>query len=227
MIPFDKWRDRGAKQSSYLIWRGLVTSIPVEWKEILIENTVNEEMLNECGVELAKKIINIKKVTQKVVKDVIRETKLLNTELICKVKFKSIHPEMNDNCIESSLTLARNLCLDNKIFEMQFKIMHRIIGTNKLLYKINKIESPACTHCHMYPETIEHLFYDCFIIKNFWFNLFELWNGNFHKNIHIEKFHVTFGLENDEDCNFDMENIFILYVKNIFINARWKKLCPE
>ena len=66
----------------------------------------------------------------------------------------------------------------NKIFElpfrvteeakfqwMQFQILHRIIATNKYLYKLKLIDSPVCSFCKQEVETIEHLFFECFCVK--------------------------------------------------------------
>jgi exonuclease III len=43
----------------------------------------------------------------------------------------------------------------------QYRIVHRIIGTNYLLYKMNISNSPLCTFCNNRDETIEHLFWYC------------------------------------------------------------------
>ena len=62
-----------------------------------------------------------------------------------------------------------NLKLNNHIKELHFKIMHSIIGLNKLLYKMKIIESPQCSFCALYDETIEIFFVDCLVVKTFWF----------------------------------------------------------
>ena len=51
---------------------------------------------------------------------------------------------------------------------MQFKILHRIIGVNKFLHTIKKSESPRCDFCQLQIESIEHLFFECPLIKTFW-----------------------------------------------------------
>ena len=44
---------------------------------------------------------------------------------------------------------------------LHFKIMHRIYGTNKYLFKINVTQSSVCTFCNDSIETIVHLFWSC------------------------------------------------------------------
>ena len=52
---------------------------------------------------------------------------------------------------------------DPKLQWFQFKINHRIIGTNHLLNKMGIKQDNICTFCQNEVETIEHLFYDCHI----------------------------------------------------------------
>lgn len=39
--------------------------------------------------------------------------------------------------------------------------MHRILPTNIFLCKIKVLDSPMCTFCREYKETLLHLFYEC------------------------------------------------------------------
>ena len=55
----------------------------------------------------------------------------------------------------------------------QYKILLRIIPTNKYLKVCNIIDNGSCYFCHSEVETIEHLFYLCPIVKELWVNLAE------------------------------------------------------
>ena len=50
----------------------------------------------------------------------------------------------------------------------QFRILHNILPTNSLLYKLGIVTSPLCSFCKDEAETVEHLFVDCDIAKQFW-----------------------------------------------------------
>ena len=43
----------------------------------------------------------------------------------------------------------------------QTRIIHRIIPTNSLLFKMKLIDTNSCTFCKRYEETILHLFHEC------------------------------------------------------------------
>ena len=44
---------------------------------------------------------------------------------------------------------------------LQYKIIHRILGTNAFLYKVGLLDSPLCSFCNRRPESISHLLWDC------------------------------------------------------------------
>ena len=57
---------------------------------------------------------------------------------------------------------------DTKLRWLQYRINHRILGTNYLLKKMNKNDSALCTFCNEKEETITHLFWECQYIEHFW-----------------------------------------------------------
>lgn len=58
----------------------------------------------------------------------------------------------------------------------QIRIANRILTTNKSVSKFITEQSPLCSFCNLEDETIEHLFYDCSIIKLFWGKLSQAFN---------------------------------------------------
>ena len=56
---------------------------------------------------------------------------------------------------------------DNSIIWLQYRILHRILGTNEYMFRIKKRVSSQCNICNDFPETILHLFTECRLIKQF------------------------------------------------------------
>ena len=54
---------------------------------------------------------------------------------------------------------------DSTLQWFQFRIIHRIIGSNYLLYQINYKSSAECSFCHSVTETIEHFFGNANMLK--------------------------------------------------------------
>ena len=48
---------------------------------------------------------------------------------------------------------------------LNYKIIHRILGTNKLLFFAKKKDNPFCSISNFEPESLEHQFYYCHYIK--------------------------------------------------------------
>ena len=54
--------------------------------------------------------------------------------------------------------LIHNTTLDTKARMFQYKVLHNILYTNKMLLKFGKVTSPRCSFCKLHDETIMHFF---------------------------------------------------------------------
>jgi hypothetical protein len=59
----------------------------------------------------------------------------------------------------------------SKLRWFQYRIIHRILGTNSLLYEINQKPNDKCSFCLEEVETIEHIFWLCNKISKLWEDL--------------------------------------------------------
>ena len=118
---------------------------------------------------------------------------------------------------------------DNKVKAFQFKILHRIIGVNYLLYKMSKVPSNKCDLCYMYPETIEHLFFECFEAKKFWFDLLHEWNNYKGTNLELSQRDVILGYQiEDQTAALDINLLLSMGKKYIYMcKIGHSTLCPE
>ena len=57
---------------------------------------------------------------------------------------------------------------DNFLIWFQYKIIHRLTGTNLKLYKMKKSDTSVCGLCQEYDETFLHLFIQCPKSIEFW-----------------------------------------------------------
>ena len=79
----------------------------------------------------------------------------------------------------SSITDWKNICqlpgrvtLDTRTRAFQYKILNRILYTNRILYKMNLVSSPMCTFCGDHEETLEHFQSAVPTPKSFGFHFF-------------------------------------------------------
>ena len=90
------------------------------------------------------------------------------------------------------------------------RILHRILATNDLLLKCGINQDNLCTFCKRFPEKIEHLFWYCNTIMEFWENI-ENWI--YEKNqylVNIDKKRAIFGICNQNEFNKPINYILIL-----------------
>jgi hypothetical protein len=107
-------------------------------------------------------------------------------------------------------TLPAKSCLDTKTREFQFKILHRIVFTKKLLFKIGKTASPLCSFCSKYDETIEHLFLDCEKVLIFWVDLFHFLNNYSIQVENMSEMDILLGCKNRNDDTMLINHILLL-----------------
>ena len=103
----------------------------------------------------------------------------------------------------------------------QYRIIHRILGTNSFLAKIKLRDSNLCTFCKEVPETVEHLFWGCHIVSELWQELsnwiFEKTNIELPLNLIL----VLFGIMSNRGVNFVKNKIILLtkfYIFRVKVN---------
>ncbi len=62
----------------------------------------------------------------------------------------------------------------NKLRSFQFKFLHRILFFNDKLFKWNLVSTTLCDFCNEALDSVEHRFFYCRVIQEFWENI-EIW----------------------------------------------------
>ena len=218
LIEFNILLARGAKQSDFLIWRGLLKAIPDGLKQL--DN--NHPQFNTgyflCGI--SKTNIMIEKATEKQIKSGIKYASLQAMQMKdfkARAKFEAIHGDIRLEEWAKILALPHSLNIDNFTKDLQYKILNRFLPTNKLLFKMNKTVTNVCPLCNLQVDTLEHAIWDCLLINSFWHEIIVVWNGICHTAFIPTLKCITFGvLEN----NCQSLNILILFGKKFIHKAK-------
>lgn len=99
-----------------------------------------------------------KKCTNRIIRKSILNTK--RTKPKCKLQFYYID-------WKKTWFLPFNYCINNKIRENNFKMLHRFYPTNEIISKFTDISS-ICSFCAAPNENIIHLFLNCSYSTNMW-----------------------------------------------------------
>ena len=214
IITFDEWKKRGVTHKSFMLWRGLIHKL----KTITKEPRINTENIDKKDLSFELKngeIVDVLNSNSRVIYHKIVDQKLSTTKAMNKYANQYNIPTGNWKNI---FKLFRTCLKDNIIKELQYKILHKYIPTNKLLFQMGKVMSNKCSFCEMYVETIEHLFFDCTQVRNIWFDI-ELKLYLIEKvKISLTVSDILFGYNISSETTFSVNNVNIntvlLYVKN-------------
>ena len=179
LLSFDTWVRRGANEADRLAWYGIVNCIYKKWNiHNVCDNPSTEPIILSCGLNVKTAFVNVENMTQKHVKMVLYERKRLSLEdsdYKYKIKHQLIQGFISDEEWKAIFLIPTLSPVENKIKDLQYKIIMRFVPTNYLLYKMKKVSSQTCTFCNLEPETIEHLFFQCIHVKDIWWYVFEEW----------------------------------------------------
>ena len=90
--------------------------------------------------------------------------------------------------------VSHKATIDTKTRSFQYKLLNRIVYTNKSLFKMKLVDSPMCTFCNLLEESLEHLFCNCNCSKEFWMSVVSWLNGVGIDLDLLNEFDILFGL---------------------------------
>ena len=188
---------RGVLAQDYLTWRGLVTIVRQKSAKY-IRNDSNEEdkpLVNSYKeIIISSKPQLFEKIKGKQIKYVFTERALHQVKYKNKIYYNAIYGQTISSNWDDIFKMPYIMPVYNCIRDLQYKILFRIMATNKLLYQMRIKNNPNCPICLLSVHTVEHLFYECHTIKNFWVTLTCMWKMHIHnKNFNIGLSDVIFG----------------------------------
>ena len=84
-------------------------------------------------------------------------------------KWPKLKEEFNltEETVSEAFLLPIRVTYEPYLQSFQYKVLHSILYTNDLLYKIKYVSSPLCSLCQQTTETMSHIFLDCIFSKSF------------------------------------------------------------
>ena len=92
--------------------------------------------------------------------------------LCCRCEWNKLLPYLLEEISEANLSQSfkkKHKDIDcTYVRYLQFRLLHRRIFTNELLYRMKIVDSPECPPCNNTPETVEQAFLECQKIHTLW-----------------------------------------------------------
>ena len=115
---------------------------------------------------------------------------------------------------------------ETKLRNFQYKILSRILPTNKFLYRCSLSVTPNCSFCDIYTETLEHLFFDCHITKSIYLQLRDwLLMANINVTLSLET--VILGMLPRDQLHKNLITHIFLIAKYVIYTAKLQKEIPD
>ena len=127
-------------------------------------------------------------------------------------------------CWKRIITLPFTSIKDTNLRWFQFRIIHRILGTNSLLYKMGIKRENTCSFCEREKETIKHLLWECEYVHDFWETVILLLVDNCGlENVTLNVCDILFG-----NPKFDeILNKIILWAKKYIFRSKCEGKLPS
>ena len=186
---WDQMKKNGITNAEYFLLMGIYNAIPKDWINLLRTQS-NSSNVASSNDNADPPDASLPSSSRGVYWDLVEKIKIAPT---AESKYEEIF-SAHDLRWEQFYLLPRKATLDSKTREFQYKLLHRIIYTNKILYKMGLVPSPMCSFCGNMEESLEHLFIYCDISKHFWSSLTE-WLNEFGFDVrYLSTFDIAFGL---------------------------------
>ena len=151
--------------NNFVKYYSLISNVPKCFKDHIKENTANVSLVSFNPVDnFFQRIVTSTKV-KFIYNDFIDNVVQLPTE-----KFLKWEDLLSCDIVNWSkyFIILNKACKNSYLRNFQFKLLHRIIPTNSFLFKIKLTNTNLCTFCNSQEETLEHLFFDCPEVLQFW-----------------------------------------------------------
>ena len=164
-VTLAQFREKFTINCSEFNWIQIKHSIPPDWINTL-KNTQTNLDICDFSIHLNNKarIISIKKL----------DSRVFNSLFIDKI----YRPPTSQRFFEHKFgriqswdkiyLLPRTVTKDSYMQIFQYKIVHNILFLNARLFRMQIVDTPACSLCHNVDETTSHIFSECPVTQNLW-----------------------------------------------------------
>ena len=189
---------------NFLQYHGLISAIPRSWKKLLYHANSGDSTTPSPPICT---------ITCKMLYD-----KLLTLENLPPPPQKKTYGIAGENLNKIYLLLFK-ATKGVKLTIFKHKIIHNILATNSILYKMKKVASPSCPFCPSDSQTILHLFISWLQASSFW-DKFQTWYSTV-SNAHIllTEPEVLFGVTRPCKHRLTLNHLIMLGKYFLYINV--------
>ena len=124
--------------------------------------------------------------------------------------------------------LPRATTIKSSLRSFQYKILNNTLYLNERLFKLNAVESPQCSLCKQFRESVLHLFCTCSVTRSLWVQ-FCLWasSANILLTSYLDPQYCILGMYRQELQDQVIVNHLILLFKRYIYLKKGDKNAPN
>ena len=202
---------------------GLSKALPLPWKNLLNTANVNirqQQNRNlEFPLQLGDDVVNLPLlISKKLYWHLVIQACVSPTSMH---KYNTLFPNHIIKWDQIFL-IPFKVTLDVRTRCFQFNLLHRIVYTNNLLYKMNFTNLNLCSFCEEAEESLEHLFFECKASQDFWKSVIS-WLNELDFGINeLDKIEIMLGYTTNTWFWTLLNHIIIICKQIIFYNRQRK-----
>ena len=202
-MSYEVFKNKYNFNANFLNFLSVLHTIPQSWKDIILHSEKLTNITNE-RFEFVKKNKKSCQFFYKKYLDRYSEMPEKQQTKWCE----DLNEEIEDweTIYQKPFRAVKN----HKYIMFQFKIFHRILSTNSSLHKFGLKETMLCSFCNETKESILHLFCECSVVKNLWFEISELLKNKCNIDMSFTNKEIILGSDS-ENTSKDMLMILIKY----------------
>lgn len=152
----------------FTMYYGIIHAIPAHWRQGLVNEVFDPDHCQDY-----EGIFSVPNMSRVIYRQII--------STVCTVPTSCFKWNLNFSDIVDRWNIIFRIPFTSvhksKIQYFQFRFLHRILGTNSLLHRMNLAENPSCTFCENHDETIDHLFWECGVTSGFILDVEQMFLG--------------------------------------------------
>ena len=157
-LSLDAFLQKYKVKCNFLQYFSLLSAIPSRWKSI-VKRKEHRHVTDVAGTQLAISELSSK---------TIYNTMINQQKCPPTAEKRLIECGFDTRKWQSVFSLPFRVTKEVKLSVFQYKIVHNILYTNNILYKIKKKNHPYCPFRTNIEQTIAHLFFTCPVAELFW-----------------------------------------------------------
>ncbi len=187
-----------------MTYNKIVTAIPKSWKRLLLED--NGNCIDTVSLFMSKQDVKSRLLNLRIKQNPVYlrwQTEL--TSLGLSQRFAERQSELPHKVKDISI----------KASIIQYYILHKVIPTNKRLWKQTLVDSPDCERCPGIIDTVQHRFLDCQAVRPLWEELARMYHEKEGTVVSVDLKSVIFM---KDDNHFHKWNLLSLWLKQYIHN---------